>query len=411
MLSEMPASIEEVRLRQDVIKGFLKNESPSLSYGKSEFNEVYGYVWGIRDRLTNLAGRSLTLHFFLAGSERNWERGRLGQLFLFFSKIHHAYFSSLGIDVFPDVFRRRLENINKMFSDLEVEKYQAIVRGRGLSIPEIVKGITLLGEKSESGEMEIFWKDFFLFEAYLSISTGIRRNHFTFPEFNAGAFAIMEFYHPLLKEPVKNSLVIRENVTLITGPNMSGKSTLLKSIGLCVYLAHLGLGVPAESCALPFFDIISIAINLNDDIKSGYSHFMTEIKTLKNVVVEAAHSQKCFAIFDELFRGTNVEDALAISKTTIKGLTKFPGSYFFISTHLHQLREAVSGNKVATHYIECKLERERPVFTYKLQNGWSDLKIGQIIFEQEGLNELLGGQEVDVAGFFPDGGVQTVQVP
>jgi DNA mismatch repair protein MutS len=192
---------------------------------------------------------------------------------------------------------------------------------------------------------------------------------------------------------VKNSMTVRENVILITGPNMSGKSTLLKSIGLCVLLGHLGLAVPAEKCELVFFDVISIAINLNDDIKSGYSHFMTEIKTLKNVVIEAGHSKRCFAIFDELFRGTNVEDALVISATTILGLTRFTGSCFFISTHLHQLKEIVAQNddKIGMHYIECELGNDRPVFTYKLRSGWSDLKIGQVIFEQEGLNELLRG--------------------
>ena len=177
---------------------------------------------------------------------------------------------------------------------------------------------------------------------------------------------------------------------------MSGKSTLLKAIGLCVYLAHLGLAVPAEKCDLPFFDVISVAIDLNDDLLSGYSHFMSEIKNLKHIVVEARQSRKCFAIFDELFRGTNAEDALAISKTTIEGLTQFRDSCFFISTHLHQLMEALALNddndtrdNIGAYCIECTLENEMPVFTYRLLAGWSNLKIGQLIFEQEGLNGLL----------------------
>ena len=118
---------------------------------------------------------------------------------------------------------------------------------------------------------------------------------------------------------------------------------------------------------------------------------MSEIKVLKNVVFEATHSKKCFAIFDELFRGTNVEDALVLSGTTILGLTQFAGSCFFISTHLHQLREGLpeKDGRIGVYCIECQLEKGRPVFTYKLRSGWSDLKIGQIIFDQEGLNELL----------------------
>jgi len=118
---------------------------------------------------------------------------------------------------------------------------------------------------------------------------------------------------------------------------------------------------------------------------------MSEIVTLKNVLTEASGNKKCFAVFDELFRGTNIEDALEISTATIKGLCNFPQSLFFISTHLHQLKqmEEVKANKITTCYIECELKNEVPVFTYKLKEGWSDLKIGRILFDREGINTLL----------------------
>jgi len=70
-------------------------------------------------------------------------------------------------------------------------------------------------------------------------------------------------------------------------------------------------------------------------------------------------------------------------------LTAFTGSFFIISTHLHQLEKAAASRTINTCCIECRLEEGIPVFTYKLQPGWSDLKIGQIIFRQEGLDELL----------------------
>ena len=120
---------------------------------------------------------------------------------------------------------------------------------------------------------------------------------------------------------------------------MSGKSTFLKSIGLCVYLAHLGIGIPASKAELPFLYHLSISINHNDDILNSYSHFMIELMRLKHVLVEATTNKKCFAVFDELFKGTNTEDAVQISSTTIKGLMNFPDCFFFISTHLHQLKE------------------------------------------------------------------------
>jgi DNA mismatch repair protein MutS len=391
LLSEIPDSVEEIYIRQDILKAFLQNKQlyAPFSYSKVEFNQVYGYLEDKKIGLSNFSGNSLKLRLLFHQSESNREKGGLHQLYYFLHKIYQSYFFRLDLPLFPETFRNSLNNILRMFSGLELEKYYAIGRNRGFNIKETVRLIQLLEEKIRVGEMDAFLKDLFLFEAYLSISKGIKFNNFTFPVFGDEALSIREFYHPLLKDPVRNSLDIKDSVTLITGPNMSGKSTLLRSIGLCVYLAHLGLGVPAVKCQLPYFDVISIAINLSDDLKNGYSHFMKEIRTLKQVVVEAHDHKRCFAIFDELFRGTNIEDALAISKVTITGLTSFSGSFFFISTHLHQLEQVAGDNVINTCYIECQLENGMPVFTYKLKPGWSDLKIGQIIFRQEGLNELL----------------------
>ena len=169
---------------------------------------------------------------------------------------------------------------------------------------------------------------------------------------------------------------------------MSGKSTFLKSVGLCVYLGHLGVGIPAEYGAFPFFNMFSIGINHNDDLLNGYSHFMTEVKSLKSVVEKASNASHCFAIFDELFSGTNVEDATKICTTTITGLSQFKKSLFFVSTHIQDLK-TISQNTIANYYIDCKLINDTPTFTYKVKQGWSDIKIGQILFEKEGLNRLL----------------------
>ena len=108
-------------------------------------------------------------------------------------------------------------------------------------------------------------------------------------------------------------------------------------------------------------------------------------------MAEAEDNTKCFAVFDELFRGTNIEDALEISTATIKGLINFPQSLFFISTHLHQLKdiEEIKTNKVATWYIDCELKDNIPAFNYLLKEGWSDLKLGRILFEKEGLYKML----------------------
>jgi DNA mismatch repair protein MutS len=379
-----PSSVDEIFARQAILKAFIRHDHlfRPFAYSRTEFHETHSY-------LKEIAAREKSI-FFFSRTRRSREIGQLSNLFIFFHKIHEAWFQSLRIDEFPEDFQPAILRIRQLFKDLDVHHYFEVVRTKGLDAAVMTRLTRLIREKVGNGEIDAFWNAFFLFEACLSLAKGIVKHQFHFPTFIEEGMAIKGFYHPLIHNPVLNDIRVTETVTLITGPNMSGKSTLLKAIGLCVTLAHLGLAVPAETCELAWFDVISIAINLNDDILNGYSHFMTEVMNLKSVLLQARETRRCFAIFDELFRGTNPEDALAISHRTIHGLTQFRYSCLFISTHLHRLKESTLADKnVRTHFVECQLARNKPVFTYRLREGWSDLRIGQIIFEQEGLNDLL----------------------
>jgi DNA mismatch repair protein MutS len=383
-MTDRPASVSEIYSRQDILKALIRHDHlfRPFAYTRTEFHETQSYLneTGARDR-TN---------FLFSRTRRSREIGQLSNLFIFFNKIDQAWFQQLRLAEFPTEFRQSIQRIKRLFQDLDVGRQCDTVHNRGISSTDLPRLTRLIKDKVRSGEINSFWNDFFLFEACLSFAKGIVKHQFHFPTFIEEGLSIKAFYHPLIHNPVYNDIEVTGAVTLITGPNMSGKSTLLKSIGLCVTLAHLGLAVPASTCELAYFDVISIAINLNDDILSGYSHFMTEVMNLKSVVLQARETRRCFAVFDELFRGTNPEDALAISERTIHGLTQFKNSCFFISTHLHQLKEsALANGDVRTHFIECQLVKNKPVFTYTLKKGWSDLRIGQTIFEQEGLNELL----------------------
>jgi len=383
-MTDRPSSVDEIYARQAILKSLILHDHlfRPFAYSRTEFHETYSY-------LKEIGAREKTA-FLFSRTRRSREIGQLSNLFIFFHKIDEAWFRDLRLSEFPAQFRPTVTRIRQLLEDLEIQRHYDIVRTRGLTAAALPQLTRLVKEKAGNGEFDAFWQAFFFFEACLSLAKGIVKHGFRFPHFIEAGLSIKGFYHPLIHNPVLNDIEVMETVTLITGPNMSGKSTLLKAIGLCVTLAHLGLAVPAGKCELPWFDVISIAINLNDDILNGYSHFMTEVMNLKNVLLQARENRRCFAVFDELFRGTNPEDALAISNRTIRGLAQFKQSCFFISTHLHQLKETTRANRnVHTHYIDCQLVRNKPVFTYNLREGWSDLRIGQIIFEQEGLNDLL----------------------
>lgn len=392
LVTEPPGKMEEILERQQILKGYIGNYEIWKEYSFSRFNlsEIYDFfeTFGVG----HFFAQNMRWRLRFSEKERSQNRGRLILLIRLFSKIKADYLEKLDTKVFPAEYAAELDLLNRFLIDFNLPHYEKIYNEKKkLNVTQIVELMGIITEKVTNGQAAAFWKRWFLFEAYLSVSKGIVEHDFVFPSFETDTFSIQGVYHPLLKNPVRNDITANRNVVLLTGPNMSGKSTFLKAISLCIYLGHTGLAVPATKAVIPFFDHISVAINLTDSIVSGYSHFMSEIITLKNVVEEALEGAKCFAVFDELFRGTNIEDALEISTATIKGLTKFTNSYFFISTHLHQLHalEEIKTGKVATCFIECQLKDDLPRFTYKLKPGWSDLKIGRILFEKEGLNKML----------------------
>lgn len=384
-------SKEAILLRQQIIKGFIGNQELLKDYSFSRFNlsEVYDFLETFS--VGSLSARKLRWKLTFSDKERSQKKGRLILLVRLFYKIHSSYIKRINRKLFPLSYAAELEELDKFFNHFNLDHYETAFEKNKFRIGHMVELIKIIAEKVTTSQLAQFWNRWFLFEAYLSISQSVIKHNFIFPEFDDSAFSIEELYHPFLKNPVKNNIAATKNVILLTGPNMSGKSTLLKAVSICVYLGHTGFAVPASKATMPYFNTISVAINLTDSIVTGYSHFMSEIMTLKNVVSEAKNEAKCFAVFDELFRGTNIEDALEISTATIKGLSHFPNSLFFISTHLHQLKEIeeVKTNKVSTWYIDTELKNNVPAFTYKLKEGWSDLKLGRVLFEKEGLNRML----------------------
>ncbi|OUJ70157.1 MutS-related protein [Hymenobacter crusticola] len=393
-LQKVPSSVDEVLERQAIIKGFLANWNvlADFSYQKIQYMEVHSFLNGVSDGRIPLETNHFKASLKLLVSEevRYAMRAKYVQALLFLHRIWQHYLIRLSTTEFPVSFQRQLLVLVRFMERFSLEANATAIQEDDFTAARMVQFARALQAVSFA-EMKAFWETFYDFEAYWSLAKGMLAHGLSFPRFQEGTFQLREFYHPLLKNPVRNTLTLQagENVFLLTGPNMSGKSTLLKAVGLCVYLAHIGLGVPAAACTLPFFKTIVVTINLSDNLQDGYSHFMAEIQNLKAVLVATRRADKTFAIFDELFRGTNVDDALAITQATLSGLQAFPQSFFFISTHLLQLKQQQAQNSVKEHYIDCTLQAGVPTFSYKLKLGWSELKIGKVLFEKEGLNELL----------------------
>ncbi len=385
------SSTTEIIERQNILKGFSCNEKilKEYSYTVLYLNEVHFFLND--GKIEDLSKKKLKYRLFTSKKEKIHYISRFNQLILFFHRLESKYFSRLDLKQFPKSYECSIRRILEFLSHFELYKYENIVREHRLKDKHIIELTQRINELKKEGKVRAFWEDLFLFEAYHSISHALVKMNFPFPKFVERGLKIHGLYHPLLDSPVKNDIESESNVVVLNGPNMSGKSTLLKAITLCVYFGHIGLGIPAVRAEIPFFTHFSIEINRSDDILKGYSHFMKEIMNLKSVVENATKGEQCFAVFDELFSGTNVEDGFEICKTTINGLSNFDTCYFFISTHIQELQK-VSNKRISNYYIDCELINGQPTFTYRLKKGWSDVKVGQILFEKAGLNQLLTKQ-------------------
>ncbi len=246
-------------------------------------------------------------------------------------------------------------------------------------------------------ELKDFMEAIYELDVLFSLVKAMQKNEFSLPEFEnvrSGTFlSIKDLYHPLVDSPVKNSIELKEddNCCFLTGPNMSGKSTFLKSIGLCVYLAHLGFPVPAKKIRLTPFHGLITTINLSDNLNLGYSHYYGEIQRMKYVALRLEKLQRVIVIIDEMFRGTNVTDARYGTAAISAAFTKIKESKFFVSSHIVEVTGDLQESNRGIQYWHLGIgdEKDLESYAYALRKGVAHRKLGRKILEQEGILEIL----------------------
>lgn len=204
---------------------------------------------------------------------------------------------------------------------------------------------------------------------------------------------IEALYHPFLKAPVANSITIDEqqNVFFLTGANMAGKSTFMKSFGIAVFLAHLGFPVAARKMKFSVKDGIFTSINLPDNLNMGYSHFYAEVLRVKKVAEEVATGKNLYVIFDELFKGTNVKDAYDATVAVTKGFARHHKCSFIISTHIVEAGEQLKQEcrNLQFYYLPTLMEGNRPRYTHLLSSGISNDRHGMMIIRNEKILDII----------------------
>lgn len=198
-------------------------------------------------------------------------------------------------------------------------------------------------------------------------------------------FSAEGLYHPLLTDPVANSIRAGRPV-LLTGSNASGKSTFLKAAALCALLGQTISCVPASSCRTRYWRIYS-SMALRDNLQGGESYFIVEIRSLKRILDAAGHKGDapilCF--IDEVLRGTNTVERIAASTEILKSLSG-KEIFCFAATHDIELTELLKESFDNYHFREEIVNKE-VVFSYQLLDGPSDTRNAIRLLESIGYDE------------------------
>ena len=193
---------------------------------------------------------------------------------------------------------------------------------------------------------------------------------------------IKDGFHPVVqtvskKEYVKNDIIMDEktDTLLITGPNMSGKSTYMRQLAITIILAQMGSFVPARECSIPIFDNIFTRIGASDDLVSGESTFMVEMLEANSAISNA--TKDSLILFDELGRGTATYDGMSLARAILEYVnTKIKCKTLF-STHYHEL--TVLSNEfdnIKNVHVDAIEENNKIIFLHKVKDGSIDKSYG-----------------------------------
>jgi DNA mismatch repair ATPase MutS len=232
-------------------------------------------------------------------------------------------------------------------------------------------------------------------DAWYGMAIAAKNLKLVFPEFKESSEPFIEvknLYHILLRDavPYDVSMNRKSNFLFLTGANMAGKSTFIKAVGTAVFLAHVGMAVPASQMQLSVFDGLLSNINVIDNIVKGESYFFNEVQRIKATISKINDGRKWLILIDELFKGTNVQDAMKCSTAVIEGLLKINNSLFILSTHLYEIGESLKVHpNLSFNYFETTVVDGQLSFSYQLRNGISNDRLGYLILQREGVVKML----------------------
>ena len=393
-LSNPLSSISSIEQRQNAIAYFITNihfvEALKITNGTTLVIEKF-FDTGFKRIPTQISLPAAYWYQFISASDYSLLRYSLEHLMLFY------------------------ENLNKWVSVFESINDNSIIEALVQKIKKYTSHPSLANlpssHKLENPQTVLTYCHFFLYhyknntlqlleyyyelDAYYSMAMASKNYHFVFPrwlENDTPIFEVTSAIHPLVTNAVDNKLSLshQSNLLFLTGANMAGKSTFIKTIGIVLYLAHIGIGVPAKKLELTLFDGLITNLTIADNIMKGESYFFNEVQRIKNTIEKIIDGKNYFVLIDELFKGTNIQDAMKCSTAVIEGLQNLRNSLFIISTHLYEISDGLKGfSNIQFSYFETAVQEKELIFHYQLKEGVSQDRLGYLILEREGVVNLL----------------------
>ncbi len=323
---------------------------------KIDYNKKDGYYFHV----TNSNLSAVPEHFFRKATLKNSERFGTAELAKIEGEMLEAreYSSNLEYDIFMRI-REQVERYITRLQEL----------AKAIATVDVLQGLTVVAEN----------------------------NHYVCPTFNdTHKISIINGRHAVVEKVMGVQEYIPNNITfdtdtniqLITGPNMSGKSTYMRQLALTVIMSQLGSFVAADKVDLPIFDAIFTRIGAEDDLISGQSTFMVEMMEANQAIKRA--SKNSLILFDELGRGTATYDGMALAQSIIEYIHNHVGAKTMFATHYHELTSLSMELSELVNVHVATLEKNGEVtFLHKIANGAADKSYGIHVAKIAGLPDSL----------------------
>jgi DNA mismatch repair protein MutS len=304
-------------------------------------------------------------------------------------------------------------NLSLVSDDYGYERRQTLVNSERFINPELKEMETKIlnaNERAVNLEYELFVQirneikpytstlqtlcnNIALIDVYQSLSEVALQNDYVRPTISDDRkVEIIEGRHPVVEKMttyVKNNIIMNKGeIFLITGPNMSGKSTYMRMFAVIVYLAQVGSFVPAKSAKLPLYNAIFTRIGSSDDISGGKSTFMVEMVE-SNEALRLA-DENSLILFDEIGRGTATYDGMALAQGIIEYIHEKIKAQTLFSTHYHELTQLEESlRRLSNLHVKAKEENDKMIFLYQIEKGKSDRSYGLQVAALAGLPPTL----------------------